>query len=218
MMLEKFLFEGSLQYQKIEKLSGGEKRRLYLCKVLMEAPNVLILDEPTNDLDISTLVILEDFLDSFNGIVIAVSHDRYFLDRVARRMLTFEENGRIELCNKSYTEYYLDKKAKEENEDSSQKEKNQTGAEAYRLQKQNTRKLKFTYAEQKEYETIEEEIEKLEEAVKNLEKELANPKYSTDFVKLNELGTLKKEKEEQLDAKMERFLYLEDLAEKIKNQ
>ena len=118
----------------------------------------------------------------------------------------------------THTEYYLEKKAKEENEDSSQKEKNQTGAEAYRLQKQNTRKLKFTYAEQKEYETIEEEIEKLEEAVKNLEKELANPKYSTDFVKLNELGTLKKEKEEQLDAKMERFLYLEDLAEKIKNQ
>ena len=217
-MLEKFLFEGSLQYQPIGKLSGGEKRRLYLAKVLMEAPNVLILDEPTNDLDISTLCILEDFLDTFKGIVIAVSHDRYFLDRVVRRMLTFEEDGRIELCNKSYTEYFLEKKAAKSDEAYEGAGKSVSGAEAYKQSKQLGKKLKFTYNEQKEYDTIEDDIAKLEEKIKKLEDEISDPRNGSDFVKLNKLSAEKTETEALLDEKMERYLYLEDLAEKIKNQ
>lgn len=216
-MLENFLFEGSLQYRKIGKLSGGEKRRLYLAKVLMEAPNVLILDEPTNDLDISTLCILEDFLDSFQGIVIAVSHDRYFLDRVVRKMLTFEKNGNIRLYNGSYTEYYLERKEAEESSFAGGAQ-DTSGAEAYKLQKQNSKKLKFSYAEQKEYETIESDIEALEEKIKSLENELSDPRNGLDFVKLNNLSKDKAEAELLLDAKMERYVYLEDLAERIKNQ
>lgn len=214
-MLEKFLFEGSLQYQKIGKLSGGEKRRLYLAKILMEAPNVLILDEPTNDLDISSLCILEDFLDSFSGIVIAVSHDRYFLDRVVRRMLTFEDGGQVSLYNGSYTEYFLEKKTTDAS-DSSDNTRNQSGADAYKQAKAANKKLKFTYAEQKEYDTIESDIEKLEEKITSLEKEISDPRNGSDFVKLNKLSTEKEETEQLLDEKMERFLYLEDLAEKIK--
>lgn len=217
-MLEKFLFEGSLQYQKIGKLSGGEKRRLYLAKVLMEAPNVLILDEPTNDLDISTLCILEDFLDSFRGILIVVSHDRYFLDRVAGRMLTFNENGEITLFNGSYTEYYQETRARLEESSGVKKTGSASGAEAYKAQKQQNQKLKFTFAEKKEYETIEEDIEKLETKIKDLEKALADRSIASDFVKLNALSQEKTEAEAALEAKMERYIYLEDLADKIANQ
>lgn len=219
-MLEKFLFEGSLQYQKIAKLSGGEKRRLYLAKVLMEAPNVLILDEPTNDLDISTLCILEDFLDSFQGIVIAVSHDRYFLDRVVRRMLTFEENGEIKLYNGSYTEYFLMKResdSQKEGENVSGGNRSYDGALQYKLQKQENKKLKFTYNEQKEYETIEDDIAALEEKIASLATEISDPRNGTDFVKLNSLSKEKEEAEKLLDEKLERYVYLEDLAERIKN-
>lgn len=218
-MLEKFLFEGSLQYQKIGKLSGGEKRRLYLAKILMEAPNVLILDEPTNDLDIQTLMVLEDFIDSFKGIVIAVSHDRYFLDRTVSHMLTFESDNSIKLFNGTYTDYYneqrLEKEALEKN---TQSGSNPDGAAMYKLQKSASKKLKFTYAEQKEYETIEADIEALEEKIKELEKALSDPKISSDFVKLNSLSNEKSDAEAKLEEKLERFLYLEDLAEKIKNQ
>ncbi|MCQ2522867.1 MAG: ABC-F family ATP-binding cassette domain-containing protein [Lachnospiraceae bacterium] len=238
-MLEKFLFEGSLQYQLIEKLSGGERRRLYLAKVLMEAPNVLILDEPTNDLDLTTLRILEDFLDTFQGILIAVSHDRYFLDRVSARMLTFDGFGNIDLFNGSYTEYY--QKFKEEHAgdasskpgkltDSAQGQSSKvssdsplsgdlsSGAQAYKEQKAQNQKLKFTYKEQKEYETIEADIEALEEKISKLESELSNPKISSDFVKLNELTKEKEETERLYEEKMERYLYLEDLAQEIENQ
>lgn len=217
-MLENFLFEGSLQYQPIGKLSGGEKRRLYLAKVLMGAPNVLILDEPTNDLDISTLCILEDYLDTFPGILITVSHDRYFLDRTVNRMLTYEGNGKIEIYNGTYTEYYQDKIAGEASTAPEASSKASSGAEAYKAQKELNKKLKMTYNEQKEYETIEADIEKLEDKIKELEKELANPKISSDFVKLNSLSKEKEETENKLDEKMERYLYLEDLAEKIRNQ
>lgn len=217
-MLENFLFEGSLQYQPIGKLSGGEKRRLYLAKVLMGAPNVLILDEPTNDLDISTLCILEDYLDTFPGILITVSHDRYFLDRTVNRMLTYEDNGRIEIFNGTYTEYYQDKLLREAGIASDASSKNSSGADAYKAQKEQNKKLKMTYNEQKEYETIESDIEKLEAKIKDLEKELANPKISSDFVKLNALSKEKEETENKLDEKMERYLYLEDLNERIKNQ
>ncbi len=214
-MLEKFLFEGSLQYQKIGKLSGGEKRRLYLAKVLMEAPNVLILDEPTNDLDISTLVILEDFLDTFNGILIAVSHDRYFLDRVAERMITFEENGELKLYNGSYTEYF---QSHREQKADNTNAKNENGAEAYKLLKAQNQKLKFTFNEKREYETIESEIEALEEKLQKINKELSDPKISSDFVKLNSLSLEKDENEKKLDEKMERYLYLEDLNDRINAQ
>ena len=213
-MLEKFLFNGSLQHSKIEKLSGGEKRRLYLARVLMGAPNVLILDEPTNDLDISTLQILEDYLDTFEGIIIAVSHDRYFLDRVVRRMLTFEPGGRIEQYNGSYTDYF-----KSHTEDDSlvkNKDKSTDGADAYKLQKEQSKKLKFTYQEQKEYETIEDDIAKIEEKIDELKQKMLDPKLSSNFVELNKLNKELQETEELLEEKMERFIYLTELDEKIK--
>ena len=214
-MLERFLFPGALQYQKISKLSGGERRRLYLAKVLMGAPNVLILDEPTNDLDISTLCILEDFLDTFPGILITVSHDRYFLDRVARRMLTFEKDGQIKLYNGNYTEYYQSH-VRPVTETASAST-NPSGAEEYRLQKEanKSKKLKLTYLEQKEYDHIEDDIADLEDKIESVIKELADPKIASDFVKLTELSNEKEELENQLEEKMERYMYLDDLATKI---
>ena len=164
-MLERFLFEPSQQYSKIEKLSGGEKRRLNLLRVLMEAPNVLILDEPTNDLDIETMTILEDYLDSFDGIVITVSHDRYFLDRVVRRIFSFEENGVIDQYEGGYTDYINRKKEKgllEENallktksSSAGKSDSDKTEKEEYKIR---NKKLKFSYNEQREYETIEDDI------------------------------------------------------------
>lgn len=239
-MLEKFLFEGSLQYARIGRLSGGEKRRLYLAKVLMEAPNVLILDEPTNDLDIRTLCVLEDYLDTFPGILITVSHDRYFLDRVARRMLTFEENGQILLYNGSYTEYFQEKgerlwgsaeaaAAAEESAGGTpgkkaggvcagcaEPEQEKAAVQDWKAQKSRNRKLKFTFREQKEYETIEADIEALEEKLAGLDKEMAAA--ATDFVKLNRLANEKEAAEHELEEKLERFVYLTDLAEKIAAQ
>lgn len=213
-MLEKFLFNGALQYSPIGKLSGGEKRRLYLAKVLMGAPNVLILDEPTNDLDISTLCILEDYLDSFPGILITVSHDRYFLDRVVRRMLTFENGGQIKLFNGSYSDYFNSHRSEIT---SASCEKNVDAAQAYKQQKEQNKKLKFTYNEQREYDTIEDDIASLEEKIASLDKELSNPKIASDFVKLSELSKEKEETENLLEEKLERYIYLEELAEKIKN-
>ena len=212
-MLERFLFDGTLQHSKIGKLSGGEKRRLYLAKVLMEAPNVLILDEPTNDLDISTLCVLEDYLDTFPGILITVSHDRYFLDRVARRMLTFEKGGKINLFNGSYTDYYNDFEY-EINKSSSNT--NEEGALAYKIQKEQNKKLKFTYNEQREYDRIESEIAELEEKIDKLEKQIQDPKFASDFMKLSEFTKNKEEAEEQLLEKMDRYTYLDDLAKQIK--
>lgn len=212
-MLEKFLFTGSLQYQLIEKLSGGEKRRLYLAKILMGAPNVLILDEPTNDLDISTLCILEDYLDSFPGILITVSHDRYFLDRVVEHMLVFEGNAKISLFNGSYQEYYETYGSGQFGETGRTSGGNLSGAEAYKQQKEQNKKVKMTYNEQREYETIEDDIAELEEKIAQLDKALADPKIASDFVKLGELGKEKEDAEAQLDEKLERYVYLEELAE-----
>ena len=215
-MLERFLFNSTMQYSKIGKLSGGEKRRLYLAKVLMGAPNVLILDEPTNDLDITTLQILEDYLDSFSGIIIAVSHDRYFLDRIARRMLTFEPGGKIELYNGSYTEYFKSHSISEEQ--LSVKEKSSGGADAYKLMKEQTKKLKFTYNEQKEYEHIEDDIAALEDKIAELNDKLIDPKISSNFVELNKITKEVEETEKELEEKMERFIYLSELDEKIRNE
>ena len=202
-MLEKFLFTGEDQYGLIEKLSGGEKRRLNLLRVLMEAPNVLILDEPTNDLDITTLTILEDYLDNFEGIVIIVSHDRYFLDRTVRRIFAFEGNGKIRQYEGGYTDYSI--KCREQNdvgEEIKTEKENIKTKEKYKPQRE--KKLKFSYQEQKEYETIEEAVAALEEKISQIEKDME--RYATDFI------------ENQLQEKMDRWMYLEELNEKIQNQ
>ena len=218
-MLERFLFPPEKQYAPLAKLSGGEKRRLNLLRVLMEAPNVLILDEPTNDLDIRTLTILEDYLDHFDGIVITVSHDRYFLDRTVRRIFAFEGNGVIRQFEGGYTDYQA--KMQEENgvEAVSFEEKPvEKSSEAKNLKTVKNRqdKLKFTYKEQKEYETIDADIAALEEKIEKLEQDIAA--NARDFVKLNQLVTEKEETEKLLEEKMDRWMYLEDLAARIAEQ
>ena len=219
MLLEQFLFDSTMQYSPIGKLSGGERRRLYLCRVLIGSPNVLILDEPTNDLDITTLTVLEDYLDRFMGIVITVSHDRYFLDRVVRRIFSFEDNGCLKQYEGGYTEYMLKKEidAGLDGMDFAKKEvRENTSKEKYDPAKMRQKKLKFTYMEEKEYQTIEGEIAVLEEKIETIEADIV--KFSRDFVKLNELTKEKEKLAEVLNEKMERWMYLEDLAERIKNE
>ncbi|MBQ3782351.1 MAG: ABC-F family ATP-binding cassette domain-containing protein [Lachnospiraceae bacterium] len=211
-MLERFLFTGAMQYSLIEKLSGGERRRLYLLRILMEAPNVLILDEPTNDLDIQTLRILEDYLDTFPGIVITVSHDRYFLDRVVRRIFAFEGNGVVKQYEGGFTDYWQKVEASSETVEKASKE-NDGEKKSKKDYKSHEKKIKFTYAEQKEFETIDEDIEKLEEKLEQFDKEIAA--NAKDFVKLQELTKNKEETQRLLDEKMERWVYLNDLAEQI---
>ncbi len=213
MMLERFLFDGALQHTFIEKLSGGEKRRLYLLKVLMEAPNILILDEPTNDLDIQTLAILEDYLERFPGILIMVSHDRYFLDKTADRLFAFEGEGSIRQYEGGYSDYLKIRQREEKGADVFGKP---TKGRAEKTGKVKTVKKKFTWQEQRDYETIEAEIEEIEEAIAALEKQMEQA--ATDFVKLHQLTEEKEEKEALLEDKMERYLYLSDLADQIAAQ
>ena len=225
-MLERFLFSSDMQYTPIAKISGGERRRLYLLKVLIQSPNVLILDEPTNDLDIATLRVLEDFLDEFAGIVITVSHDRYFLDRTVDRIAAFE-NGNIVVYEGDYTEYQ-EKSGRIEADSidsvdsgsglhiKKSNEKKKEGREQWLASKNKEKKLKFSYKEQKEFETIDEDIEKLEEKITELEEQIS--KCATDFIKLNELMQEKEKTEAELSDKMERWVYLNDLAEKIEAQ
>lgn len=208
-MLDKFLFPPREQYSLIKKLSGGEKRRLNLLRVLMEAPNVLILDEPTNDLDIKTLTILEDYLDSFDGIVIGVSHDRYFLDRVVRRIFAFE-NGRLRQYEGGYSDYELVAEFDKE------PVKAEPGIPKNTGKKVKQEKLKFTYAEQKEFEHIEDDIGKIEARITEIDNLMV--KNSNDFVKLNELDCEKNKLNEELEYKMERWEYLTELDEQIKNR
>ena len=223
-LLEQFLFDSSMQYAPIEKLSGGEKKRLYLLKVLAAAPNVLLLDEITNDIDIPTLTILEDYLDSFAGIVIAVSHDRYFLDNIADRIFEFDGNGNLTQYEGGYTDYLEAKKQREgikENETSSapSSHKNTAGEEkskkdSVKTWKQNRpTKLKFSFKEQREYETIDNDIAALEDKISTLDHEImAN---ATNSGKLNELTREKEQAEKDLEEKMDRWVYLNDLAEQI---
>ena len=213
MMLERFLFDGVLQYSQIKKLSGGEKRRLYLLKVLMEAPNILILDEPTNDLDIQTLAILEDYLERFPGILIMVSHDRYFLDKTAERLFAFGENGRLRQYEGGYSAY-LELRQREAGVPVSPVRTER--ASEQKTEKVKTAKLKFTWQEQKDYDSIEAEIEKIEEKIADLEQKIQLA--ATDFMKLNELTQEKEAQEGLLEAKMERYIYLSDLAERIREQ
>lgn len=210
-LMERFLFDGTRQWTRIEKLSGGEKRRLYLLHVLIGAPNVLILDEPTNDLDIRTLTILEDYLDSFQGIVITVSHDRYFLDRIARRIFAYEPGGKIRQFEGGYSEYYELMKDSLNDDSGKKTEKKPKG---YRPPRE--KKLKFTYAEQKEFETIDETIASLEERIAQIDELMV--KNASDYPKLAELTKEKEEKESMLDEKTERWVYLNELAEKINEQ
>ena len=213
-MLERFLFAGEDQYGLLGKLSGGERRRLYLCKVLMGSPNVLILDEPTNDLDIATLQTLEDYLDSFRGIVIAVSHDRYFLDRTVHRIFALEEGGHVSRYEGGYTDY----RQKADQKDVLEKTAAESPAGEASAARKNwksgqTKKLKFSYQEQKEYETIEAQIAGLEEKIKVLEDDIL--RNARDFAKLNELTAEKERTEQLLEEKMDRWMYLEDLAARI---
>lgn len=215
-MCEKFLFTGAMQYSLIAKLSGGEKRRLYLLKVLMEAPNILVLDEPTNDLDIQTLTILEDYLDTFPGIVVTVSHDRYFLDKIATRIFSFE-NGIIRQYEGNFSDYKEARALRDEDIENTSataakltEEQKQASMATW---KQKSTKLKFTYQEQKEYDTIDKDIAALEE--KLAETEAAITEASTNYSKLNELMLQKETLEKALEEKMERWVYLNDLAEQI---
>lgn len=212
-MCEKFLFSGSMQYSQIAKLSGGEKRRLYLLKVLMEAPNILILDEPTNDLDIQTLTILEEYLNSFPGIVVTVSHDRYFLDKIATRIFAFEGNGVIRQYEGNFSDYVDAKKARETEELSVETKKVEEKKSADTSWKQRSNKLKFSYQEQKEYDTIDQDIEDLEKQIEETEQLIE--KSATEYSKLNELMAKKDQLQQDLEEKMDRWVYLNDLAEQI---
>ena len=257
-MLERFLFPGSVQYTTISRLSGGEKRRLYLLRILMDAPNVLLLDEPTNDLDIRTLTILEDYLDSFQGIVITVSHDRYFLDRMVRRIFAFEGDGKVVQYEGGFTDYqaaYL-LKHPELLGGSAGRGKNGAAGDRYgrgaagsvgaaggngaagsldqnavdadglnaagagkkSLQdgRAHQKKLKFSYKEQREWDTIEDEIAGLEAEIEALDGQIAES--ATNYGKLNQLMAEKAEKEALLEEKMDRWMYLQELAEKIAAQ
>lgn len=234
-LMERFLFDGTMQWTPIGKLSGGERRRLYLMRILMGAPNVLILDEPTNDLDIKTLTILEDYLDSFDGIVITVSHDRYFLERLVKRIFAFEENGHLQQYEGGYLDYI---RARKERQNAAASEINTSidkgnakGSRAQSAPGENAgdgtvngkgkpnfsqKKLKFSYKEQREYETIDDDIAQLEKKIAQLEENII--KNATNSVKLRELMEEKETAEAQLEEKMERWVYLNDLAEQIEAQ
>lgn len=225
-MLEKFLFPSSMQYAPLQKLSGGEKRRLILLRVLMESPNVLLLDEPTNDLDITTLTILEDYLDRFQGIVVMVSHDRYFLDRTVDRIFAFQPDGSLRQYEGGYTDYMLKRIEEGAVVDGILGEKQPTKAEVAKIAEEKekskeawkqlnaaNRKRKFTFQEQRDYETIEGEIAKIEDRLAAIDDEMG--KCVSDFVKLNKLTQEKEELEQTLEEKMDRWMYLEQLAEEI---
>ena len=240
MLMERFLFDGTMQWSLIGKLSGGERRRLHLLRVLIGAPNVLILDEPTNDLDIKTLTILEDYLDAFEGIVIIVSHDRYFLERLVNRIFAFEKQGHLQQYEGGYLDYIraredrysqtgtVDRNYKGKGQDSANgaidtapvAEKTKSISSGETTQKGKPRlgekKLKFTYKEQREYDTIDNEIAELEAKIEKLDQEMmAN---ATNSMKLSELSLEKEQAEVLLEEKMERWVYLNDLAEQIEQQ
>ena len=226
-MLERFLFPSGMQYTSIGRLSGGERRRLYLLRILMEAPNVILLDEPTNDLDIQTLTILEDYLDTFPGIVIAVSHDRYFLDRVVNRIFAFEGQGKVTQYEGGFTEYQIAWSARHPQETGEQKgvragdsDENGSGLPINRNNWKQAaggeKKRKLSFKEQREWETIEADIAALEQSIGDLEQEIG--KSATNYTRLNELMEEKSAREAQLEEKMERWMYLNELVEQIEAQ
>ena len=206
-LMDKFLFSGPMQHRLIGKLSGGEKRRLFLLGLLASAPNVLLLDEPTNDLDIPTMTVLENYLETFPGAIIAVSHDRYFLDRICNRIFAVEPGGEVREYVGGYSDYLESagaKKAKQEKKAPKETEKPKT------------KKLKFSFKEQREYDTIEQDIAALEAKIQ--ENQRAQMENGSDFSKLQTLMEEQKALEAQLEEKTQRWMYLEELAEKIANQ
>ena len=213
-MCEKFLFDGTLQWTMIGMLSGGERRRLHLLRVLMEAPNVLLLDEPTNDLDIETLNRLEDYLDDFGGVVITVSHDRYFLDRICNKIFSYEGNGKIDIYTGNYGDYLLSKEEEivnnKEKEVAVDKNKKEPSVDK---NKNKGKVLKFSFKEQREFETIDEEIMTLEEKIEELDSLMA--KHASEYGRLQELIEEKANVEEELAFKYERWEYLNELAAQI---
>lgn len=220
-MLERFLFEGEKQYTRLSDLSGGEKRRLMLLRLLMGSPNVLLLDEPTNDLDLAAMTVFEDFLSRFSGIVITVSHDRYFLDNVVNRIYAFSEDGAIKQYEGNYSDYLSRREAEQAEKEAagigngterSDQDPERTSGDRRR----GPQKLKFTYKEQREFETIEEDIAALEEELSGVEQRIASG--GSDYVKLMELEQKKQELSAALEEKMERWAYLTDLAERIEAQ
>ena len=213
-MCERFLFNSTMQYTLIGKLSGGERRRLHLLRTLMMAPNVLLLDEPTNDLDIDTLNILEDYLDEFSGVVITVSHDRYFLDRICNKIFAYEGMGKIHIFTGNYSDYSIYREI--QGIEFKEAEKKEVPKSTVKKEKpKNDKKLKFTYNEQREFDTIDSDIEKLENKIQELEN--STSKYATDFVKLQEVLDEKAKLESELEHKYERWEYLNNLAEEIAN-
>lgn len=232
-LMERFLFDGTMQWSKIGKLSGGERRRLYLLRILMQAPNVLIFDEPTNDLDIQTLNVLEDYLDAFDGIVIAVSHDRYFLDRIVHRIFALEGDGHIQQYEGGYGDYLIARAKRYPNRylpDGSIRGNEKSGqGEAHTAEKKETegkdirkkpnfspQKVKFTYNEQREYERIDDDIAALEKKLESINTQItAN---ATNSVRLKELMEEQEQAQVALDEKMERWVYLNELAEQIEAQ
>lgn len=213
-MLERFLFEPEKQYTPIGKLSGGEKRRLYLLKVLMDSPNVLLFDEPTNDLDIATLTVLEDFLDKFVGPVIVVSHDRYFLDRICNKIFTYDGGGKISIYHGNYSDY-LSREEVNNEQDSYNKSIKEDKIQKKEKPKSN-RDLKFSYKEQKEFETIDDVISSLESKIEKIEEDMTL--CTTDYVRLQELMDEKSSTEKELEEKYERWTYLNELAERIEEE
>ena len=210
-LLEQFLFPADEQWAPIGKLSGGERRRLFLLSILAAAPNVLLLDEPTNDLDIQTLTILEDYLETFPGAVIAVSHDRYFLDKTVRRIFEVGESGAVTEYVGNYTDYLDARKAEEKREKTVS-----APAEKRRERPSGSKKLKFSYKEQREYENIDGEIAALEEQLAQIRTE--QEAKASDYVALQALQSRESELEAALEEKMERWVYLNDLAEQIAGQ
>lgn len=219
-MMEKFLFPADLQYTEIGRLSGGERRRLYLLRVLMEAPNVLVLDEPTNDLDIETLSVLEDYLEQFPGVVIAVSHDRYFLDKLMNHVFVLAGNGEVRHYTGGYADYRADVAAERQRLAAQQRLDSQPLPNSSPKKPSGGRshqeKLKFSFKEQREYEEIDGVIAGLEEKIAQTEALIAQ--NASDYAALQELTAEKEELETQLAAKMERWVYLNDLAERIEAQ
>ena len=212
-MCERFLFDGTMQYTHIRKLSGGERRRLHLLRTLMSAPNVLLLDEPTNDLDIETLNRLEDYLDEFPGVVICVSHDRYFLDRICNKIFAYEGLGNINIYTGNYSEYLVYKESQP-----TQIENIEVKPASNSVKKEkpkNNKKLKFTFNEQREFDTIDDDIALLEDKIQSIDDNL--DKYSTDFTKLQEMLDEKASLEKDLEYKYERWEYLNNLADEIEN-
>jgi len=194
----------------VKKLSGGERRRLYLLSILAAQPNILLLDEPTNDLDVQTLTVLEDYLEAFPGVVVAVSHDRYFLDKMASRVLAVEEDGRVQSYPGGFTEYRaaVENRAREERRAAAPAEKRDKPAGSQRL--------KFSYKEQRDYETIDDELAALEEELKQVRESQAA--QASDYIALQRLQETEAALEARLEEKMERWIYLNDLAERMEGQ